>query len=347
MLFYQIDYVYFIFPFICLICLILNKGSLFLLFYLIFFLGFSKVGPDYISYKSIFDQIENKVILNSIHGEILFKKYMQLFINLRLDYETFRIFHICISLSFICYFLFKLSKNRYYSLFILYCGYILYICSAYRQFITMAFLFAGVYLVKKNKINYAILLNTIGIGFHISSILQIIFFVFFKIKSKIKINKILIYYIIIICLLFRFLVGYFRNYIELFLTLFGRGDHFRFYVQELPSLSLPFGLLTRLISLLFVLFYYKSKDSFEDKIFIMYVFSILLYVLFPFEAIMGRLTNNGRILECILFPSLINQQKNRINKIVIKNFIISYWILVLIAQLLRQGGYYPYVNLLF
>ena len=347
MLFNQIDYVYFIFPFICLICLILNKGSFFLLFYLIFFLGFSKVGPDYISYKYIFNQIENKVILNSIHGEILFKKYMQLFINLGLDYEVFRIFHICISLSFICYFLFKLSKNRYYSLLMFYCGYILYICSAYRQFITMAFLFAGVYFIKKNKISYAILLNTIGIGFHISSILQVIFFVFFKIKNKIKINKILICYTIIICLLVRFLVVYSRDYIELFLTLFGRENHFRFYVGELPSLSLPFGLLTRLIPVLFALFYYKFKDNFEDKIFIMYVFSILLYILFPFEAIMGRLTNNGRILECILFPILINQQNSKINKIVIKIFVINYWILVLIAQLLRQGGYYPYVNILF
>lgn len=344
--FYQIDYIYFLFPTLCILLSFTKKYKFFLSVYLIIFLGFSKIGSDYGGYLRHFNLHKIGVPLSQIHGELLFKLYMKLFVKIGLNYEIFRIIHITLFLSLICYFLYKLSKNYYYSLFILYCGYIIYLCSAYRQFISIVYMFIGFYFIKIKKNNSAILLNMFGLGFHISSILPLIFFIFYKFKKLIiNINKKVIIFLLLSCLMLRFLMAYLVNYITIILNLIGRGEHFKYYIQNIQLL--PFSLLTRLIPFIIVLIFYKVKDNFENKIFIMYIFSILLYFLFPFELIMGRLTNNGRILECILFPVLIKQQNKKLNKNILKLFIITYFILVLINQLLKQDGYYPYINILF
>ncbi len=344
--FYKVDCIYFLFPILCILLYFTKKYKVFLSLYLIAFLGFSKIGADYNGYLIHFNQHKANVLLNNIHGELFFKLYMKLFVKIGLSYEIFRVFHIVLFLSLICYFLYKLSKNYYCSLFILYCGYIIYLCSAYRQLISMAFVFIGLYLMKKRKYNLPILLNMVGINFHISSILLLLFFIFYKIKKIIKnINKKIIVFITIGCLILRFCMIYSVKYISIILNIIGKGVHFNIYTQSLQLL--PFGLLTRLIPFIVVLTFYKNRDNFENKIFIMYVFSILLYFLFPFEIIMGRLTNNGRILECILFPILIKQQNKKLNKNILKLFVITYFILVLINQLLKQYGYYPYINILF
>lgn len=344
--FYQIDYIYFIFPVLCILLSFTKKYKFFISLYLIIFLGFSKIGADYAGYLWHFNLHKEGTPLNQIHGELLFKLYMKLFVKMGLSYEAFRIFHLALFLSLICYFLYKLSENYYLSLFILYCGYLIYLCSAYRQFISMVFMFMGIYFIKRKRCNLAILLNGLGIGFHISSILPLFFFMFYKVKKFIKkIDKKIIVYLLIICLTLRFLMIYSVDYITIILDLIGKGEHFQYYTQNIQLL--PFGLLTRFIPFIFILMFYKVKDNFENKTFIMYIFSILLYFLFPLELIMGRLTNNGRILECILFPILIKQQNNKANKNILRLFVIIYFILVLINQLLKQAGYYPYINILF
>lgn len=345
--FYKIDYVYFLFPALCILLSFTKKYKFLLSLYLIVFLGFSKIGADYNGYLMHFNQHKANISLNNIHGELFFKLYMKLFTKLGLSYEVFRIFHLILFLSLICYFLYKLSENYYYSLFILYCGYIIYLCSAYRQFISMVFMFIGIYFIKiRRRYNLAILINLLGMGFHISSTLSLLFFIFYKIKKSIKkINKKIIVFITIGCLILRSCLIYSASYITIILNIIGKGIHFKYYAQS--SQLLPFGLLTRLIPFIVILGFYKIKENFENKIFIMYIFSILLYFLFPFELIMGRLTNNGRILECILFPILIKQQNKKINKNILKLFMIIYFMLVLINQLLKQNGYYPYINILF
>ena len=345
--FYQIDYIYFLFPILCILLSFTKKYKFFLSLYLIIFLGFSKIGSDYEGYLWHFNLHKIGVPLSQIHGELLFKLYMKLFVEMGLSYEVFRIFHLALFLSLICYFLYKLSENYYLSLFILYCGYLIYLCSAYRQFISMVFMFIGIYFIKIRRYNLAILLNGLGIGFHISSILSLFFFIFYKYKKSIKkIDKKIIVYLLMMCLTLRFFMIYSVDYITIILNSIGRREHFKFYINSISLL--PFGLLTRLIPFLVILTFYKSKDNFENKIFIMYIFSMILYFLFPFEFIMGRLTNNGRILECILICSILKQQHLKINKIFIIVFINLYWILAFIRSLLMpKANYFPYINILF
>lgn len=194
----EVDYIYYVFPLLCLMLSVNKKFKLFIFIYLIFFLGFSKIGADYLGYLEHFRLHTLNEPLKYIHGEILFKLYMKLFVKLDLSYEVFRIFHLVLFLTLICYFINKISKNYYYSIFILYCGYIIYLCSTYRQLISMSFVIIGIYLFKNKKENMAILLNIFGIGFHSSSILSVVIFFLFKIKrkklyiSKVKIMTLLI-----------------------------------------------------------------------------------------------------------------------------------------------------------
>lgn len=346
MKFYQIDYIYFIFSILCILIFFIKKYEYLLSIYLVIFLGFSKIGADYKGYLIHFNQHRSGVVLNKIHGELFFKLYMKFFSSIGVSYEFFRIFHIVLFISLICYFIYKISETYSLSLLILYSGYLIYLCSAYRQFISMVFVIIGIYFLKKSKINLAILINAFGMGFHISSILPLIFFIFYKFKERIIVNKKIIIILLIASLLLRFIMIYSADYIRIICEIIGREEHFNYYANELKLF--PFGLLTRLIPFMFILIFYKNKDDFQNKIFIMYAISMMLYFLFPFELIIGRLTNNGRILECLIFPILIRQyeDKKKIKKIILI-FIIIYFMLVLTNQLLRQIGYYPYINILF
>lgn len=343
---YPVDYSYFIFPILCILPF-LKKRKLLLSIYLIIYLVFSKVGADYSGYLMHFNQHIKKVPLKNIHGEILFKLYMKFFVNQGLSYEFFRIFHIALFLIIIMYSLYKISEDYILSLFIIYCGYIIYLISAYRQMVSMSLILLGLLLIKRNKYNKAIFLNILGIGFHTSSIYGVLFFLFFRFKNKIKINKSIIVVMFIISILGRIGFLYSKGIIYNLLNLFGKGNHFLYYANDMKFL--PFGLITRLIPFMVILFFFKIKKEnyLTNQIFIMFIASNILYYLIPFYAIMGRLCNNGRFLDCLLLPLVINQQQNKINRIFLLIFTIGYYLLILTNQLIKQGGYYPYINVLF
>lgn len=343
---YHLSYSYFIFPILCLVPFI-RKKKIFLSMYLIIYLGFSKIGSDYNGYLEHFTGLQNGVPLKFIHGEILFKLYMKLFVNLGFSYEFFRSFHLILFLSIICYSLYNISEYYNLSLFVLYCGYIIYLCSAYRQMISMAFILLGIKLMWKNKINLAILLNLFALGFHVSSIYGLLFFILFKIKKRFNFTKISIFFFIFFAILVRFTLGQpiMQTYIYSILNFVNLGTRFLEYSKNI--VIFPFGLITRLVSFLPILVFYKKSKKIRDKIFIMYVSSIILYTLIPFELLAGRLFNNGRILECLIFPLVIGQQNKKINKLFLMIFMVVYFLLTLLNQLLKQNGYYPYINILF
>lgn len=344
---YPVDYSYFIFPIFSLLPLKKNKKNIILTVYLILYLGFSKIGKDRLGYMAHYIQHMNKAPLKSIHGEILFKLYMRVFVNLGIDYEIFRAFHIILFLIIICFFLYKISNNYTQSLFILYCGYIIYLCSGYRQMVSIAFVFWSINLMKNNKINMAILLNLIGMGFHISSIYPLICMIFIKFKKRIKLFTTESYFILmIIAYIFRILVLNSENLIYKVLLLIGREKYFYHYIENCGSM-IDFGILTRVIPLTLIILLYKRKNTFENKIFLIYMISVILYIAIPFSLLAGRLFNNGRVLESLLFPIVIEESNSELNKKYLNVFVIVYFILVLLTQLLRQSGYYPYVNILF
>ncbi|QNM14781.1 EpsG family protein [Fusobacterium hominis] len=345
--FYSVDWVYFIFPIFCIIFLFSKNRLIYIILsiYLVIFIGLSKIGADYNGYLMHFNMHRSRIALKYIHGEIFFKLLMRFFAENNFSYDVFRMIYLSLAMILLCIFLYKLSKNYILTLYIIYNGYIIYLCSAYRQMFSMILFFISLYYLKNRKFKRACILNCIGVGFHISSILALLLvFMSNKIK-KININRKKIVYLLFICLGLRFCMSYSLSLFTKIFFLMGRSEQFESYTSM--SELLPFGLITRLIPFTVVILFFKGQSKFENKLFFMYIISILLYVLFPYDLMMGRLTNNGRILECLLFPIIIFEQKQKFNKIYIIIFVIIYFILAFINQMLKQRGFYPYLNYIF
>lgn len=340
----EVNKCYLIFPLITLLTMrIKNKLINYIItLYFIIFIGFSQNGVDYYNYENIFNRIKEGVKFSQVHGELVFKKYMSFFNS----YENFRVFHLVLFLSIICYCLYKLSYNYIFSIFILYCAYEYYLFSLYRQLISMALVFVGIYLMKKNKINSAILFNIFGCFFHISSILPVVFFIYFKFKRKIEINKKILWLSLFISFLLRGIVNKFSPIFIYLLDTVGRGNHFKFYIEYNSYFAI--GVLIRFIPALVILLFYESKNKIYDKIFYMYIFTIFIYFMIPFRGVMGRLTDNGKILESLLLPYLYMIQIKKINRIMIFIYIVVYFGGYLLYLRLIGGNmnYYPYINLL-
>lgn len=347
---FEISWVYFIIPILCFICFV-NKQNKYLkiglIIIVILILYFSKNGADYNGYLSHFKMIEKGIDLSKIHGEILFKKYMKFFFDLGYTYEFFRIIHLSLCGLILYYSINKLSKNFFMSMYILYCGYIIYLISAYRQLISITFLIFGLYLVKKNRLNFAIIINFVGILFHISSIWSLLYFLFLKFKIRLinypqKINL-----IFLLCISF-LIRGVFFIFPDIFIKLsilIEREDHFYYYFGT--NKYFVFGILTRLVPCVFLLLFYETKKIKEIITIVnFYILSIIMYIMIPIEGISGRMFTNGRVFEILIFPYIFyNFSKGK--RLIILKFIVIYYLLVLINQLLRQGGYYPYINILF
>ncbi|WP_410208624.1 EpsG family protein [Fusobacterium sp.] len=345
--FYPVDYLYFVFPVLCIIFLFAKNRfvQIALTIYLILFIGFSKIGADYNGYLIHFKMHLNNIPLKYIHGEIFFKLLMRFFAKINFSYDQFRIIFLSLMLVILCKYLYKLSKNYILTIYILYTGYIIYLCSAYRQLVSMVLLFVSLDYLKKRKIKQSYIVNIIGIGFHISSILPVIVLLTLKKIKKIHITKKRIIYMLFACLFLRCFMKYSNGLFAKIFYLVGRGEQFEGYTSTAELL--PFGLITRLIPFVVIILFFKGKYKFEKQVFIIYIISILLYFIFPYDLIMGRLTNNGRILECLLFPIIISYQKKKSNKIYLIIFVIIYFMLVLINQMLKQRGFYPYLNYIF
>ena len=347
-MFYEISWVYFIIPIFCLIFFKSSKNKIIyiLLFLLLFLLLFcSKNGSDYPNYLLQYKMLEQGYSVSSIHGEILFKKYMKLYQSLGIEYQNFRILHLTFFGGIIYFSIVKISKNIFLSTYILYCGYIIYLISTYRQLVSISFLFLGIYFWRKKKLKIAIILNLLGIYFHISSIWVLLLFFCLYIKAPILYikNRITILIILIFCIIFRYLVLKIPLLLEMIASIFGREEHLRFYLNYGMNF-LEFGVLTRIIPIIFIIIVYKKIEKIRE-IANFYIISGMFYILIPIKLIAGRIFNNGRVLEVIIFPFLYySMKKNR--KIFILFFITFYYLLTLIFQLLKQDGYYPYINIL-
>ncbi|MGL5963543.1 MAG: EpsG family protein [Fusobacteriaceae bacterium] len=351
----SLDYKYFIFPLLTLIFYIfeskesiVKKHTYLLGIFLIFFLGFSKIGSDYKSYKWIYEAISSGVDLNYIHGEILYKQLNLLFSNFGFEFEFFKSVYLGVLLLLMYKYIEKLSISVPYSLFLLYCFYIIYLCSAFRQLAAMVACIAGFYYIRKNKGEIAILINIIALFIHSSSILPLSYFIFLNFK-KIKVikKKNIFWIILIISLLLRVTAGIFIPKLSFLFKIIGFDNQFSSYSNTVTILSI--GLLARLFTAIVLICNLKilSKNKLIYNTYIFYFIGTIVYLIIPLELLTARLTNNSKIMEIFLIPYLIKRQKIFMNKVILSILFILLGLAIFINHLLKQGGYYPYQNLYF
>lgn len=348
---FEIEKIYFLFPLLCFIFCFgkQNKFKICIMIsFLIFFISFSDMGADNLAYKNQFNLIKEGLPLNEIHGEILFKQIMRGFANIGLDYEAFRIIFLSSLYIILGFSLSKLSVNFSISLYIFYTTYLIYLCSAYRQFFVMVILFYSFYLEKKNLKNMPIYLSILSLFIHISGIIGVIYFVILKFKKKDRVlNKIQILNIFILTLVSSFLVKLFKNIYFLLAKFLGRENQLEVYIDFNRDLF-SIGMISRVgILMIFIYFFNLINENQEiKKMFIFYFIGVLVYILVPSELIAGRLSNNARMIEVIIIPYIIfkGSLNNKLIKLV--GFVI-YGLVILYYQLKMQNGYFPYINFIF
>lgn len=346
----------------------ISKLVIFLSFVFLFIM--TKSGPDYLAYSGIYNQVNEGVPFGDIHGEVLFLAIMRLFGLMNLSYDVFRVVFLTVSLAIFCFFVNKMSPKFGLSFFYLMTGYITYLLSAYRQLMVMAIMMMSLYLILfKNKYFLAIVLSVLALLFHNTGIVILAFSIFsfiFRKNSEINSNLSNAFIknsrwlmLIAICLLLRVVMYFVANAIKFNL----------FSVYSEVSLFST-GLLSRTVGLIFVTQGYKSikPDKVTSGLYLIYLISILLYILFPFELLMGRLTNCGRALDIILIPLIFYRTQssdvsmltdcNTISgrkHLLMKNYRAKYmyiamtiiYSVVYVTQLLVQNGYEVYMHMFF
>jgi len=337
----------------------------------IFIFIFSETGADFESYRQIYTAVQSGRPLNDIHGEIAFLFIMRIFSNFGFSYYAFRVIFVTIALFILFYFANKITPSPLFTFLILMLGYILYMTTIYRQLMTMAMLFGLFYYVlyKKNYIK-AMICAILAILFHISGVIGLafiflhLFFKLFNIRSdaasKKYFNGLSMFILLTLAFCFRIFIYFYGS--RFFYSFVG------FYPE---TVLFSVGVLSRLVLLCLVAWQIK-QGNFSEKINILYCFyflSLFVYFAFPFELIMGRLTNNARILDIIFIPLIIveaiknnkvtaNTRKkhkrillkpnyNKTRAIVASIAIFGIYWSMYIYQMLMQGGYYPFVHFIF
>lgn len=348
----RIDYVYYLFPLMTFIISIfefknkkLKNYNIFYIAFLFIFLALSKIGADYKNYELIYNMIKDGIPLEYIHSEIGFKKLVQIFIYFNIEYEIFKSVYLGILLIVLGVYLKKISLNLSYSYFLLYSFYIIYLSSAYRQLLVFVITFISFYYYNKNKKNIPIILSGLTMLIHSSSILGLIYFIYLKLQSnRLKLQKNKLITLMVSSFFLRVLFiknGFLLNKIAIF---FGKGGYF---TENTTFIGI--GLLARMVVCFLMILNIKKikKNKLILSAFLFYYIGNLLYLSIPFELVIGRLTNNSKLLEVIILPYIIRKQSKKENAIILFLMISLIAFAIFTNQLLNQGGYYPYINIFF
>lgn len=347
---FSVETIYFIFPILCILFSIgkQNKKKILIFFcFLIIFIAFSKMGSDYSAYEKQYELIAAGENLNRIHGEILFKQLMKLFSTIGLNYIGFRILLLVTLYGLLSILIYKMSKNHSCSFLIIYSTYLIYLCSAYRQFIVMILIFLSFYLFEKKKIKITLFVLIVSIFFHISGIIALVYFLFLIIrKNKCELTRKKIFFLLGVSIILSFLLRIFKKWIILVADIFNRKEHLMHYI-DFDRTLMNMGFISRLFILIVLIVFIKfiKKNELYTRMFYFYLFGFLIYIITPSEIMAGRFSNNARIVEIFLMPYIIF--KGEIYEKILKMIIFSIYLgLILYYQLSMQDGYYPYINIL-
>lgn len=358
-------FVYIFFLIVLVFCLLFKesktKAIIITSLYILIFV-FAETGADYGGYKHIYENCNSP----TVHGEPLFLLICKLMNTVGVSYEMFRVLFLTSFTIILSYSIYKLSDNFTLSFTIMYLVYTIYLVSAYRQFATMAIFLLSIYLFffKDRKIS-VILLNIIFVFIHKVAVVQLVFFIILWIyKTIVKSDKsversvIRKYFFMIIISTIILRAGL---YVVLSSSV---AYNIISRITSYPQTSLiNFGMISRMV-LLFVitdLYLQSSRSRKWDTIFSIYFLSMMIYLIMPYELLMGRLINNIRILEIVLIPNLLNnhgiEKKSSIYKQynvfnIKKKNIVHVCLLVMViglifsSQMLNQSGYNVFNHML-
>lgn len=364
---YGISYVFLIFPLICLAMSFFKKNKLlsFLLgFSYIFIFICSKNGSDYTSYENIYNEVVSGINIFEMRTEIGFNVLILLFVKCGFDYIAFRIILLTVCTTVLLCTVYKISPNFALSMFVMTCMFTIYPISAYRQYITMVILTRCFYLYswKRQKLR-ATIFSGLALFFHICALIPFLYFLVRLLLNIKEENKFIYKNIIVIAALALItrLLAY--KILQLDDVHAFMGKFTRAYNE---TELFVFGIYSRFIMLVALCFVYSKsqKNSKLESILLFYTLSMLLYLIIPYSSLMGRLMNNAKFMEILLIPMVyVNYLKTCYSYATIDGKLIMHQkrstilgrayivgavmlcIVVLINQLTKQGGYYPYVHI--
>lgn len=370
-MYYKIEWIFLLFPLACLFISRFknNFGVIFVIsaaFFVVYSLSLN--GSDIKNYEQIYGYVASGVPIPEIHGEIGFKYIMLLSTKVGLSYIWFRIILLFITTAVLFHTIRKLSPNFAMSIFLLTTMFIIYTISTYRQLVVMSFGLFYYYQFFKGRKVIALIGTALLMTMHISALILLIgLLVNVFIDSKVirlalkSISK-HIYLLIVISLALRIIFVYLLKVDAVFAVfekLIGP------YSDNVELFS--FGLLSRTFMLILLCSFYKVSSS-DNKLLnaflFLYMIGMIMFIVVPFDAMMGRLMNNIKFFEIVLIPMLYYKKNSFYDKRELDistqtksgiKFKLNSTLLlacgtafvILINQLLKQDGYTPYVNILF
>ncbi len=366
---YSIEPIFLIFPALCLLVSVLNKkqdkkidlclGAGFILIY-----SFSLNGADYKNYEVLYNLLARGQSIFAIHGEPGFNLMMSLCGRMGMKYIVFRILLLVITTVVLFWCMHKTSGNFSLSLFLVSSMFLIYTISTYRQYVVMVFSIFWMIQYNNGRKWLSILGTAFLVLFHIAAILPLLFLLIYHFISEENRRAVIGFinrnftFLIAFALLLR-VFAYLLLKTDVMMALFYK--LLRSHVDDVVPTLISAGLISRVACLILTTYIYRMKKTgnmLQQMLFLFYSTGMLLYIVVPWEYLMGRLMNNAYILAVILIPALIAEPfsaENRFAELtegkqksirLAALGIVMVAFAVLLSQLARQSGYYPYGNII-
>lgn len=276
------------------------------------------VGSDYFAYEYLFNRLANSPIAefqNGLdHQEISFRLIGSFLKGIGFSYQLYLVVFLIINLVFVVKICEKYSKNPTLSLFLYYCFYYMtWSFSAIRQGVTTS---VGIYFllkyIEEEKPYHLIAVSLLLSLIHLSALILILFYFLLKLNLE---KKQLISLLIVSVFFSMLPIGAIVSHLS-WLPLYERIEP---YLATSFSLNfLDFQGFARLVFLFFAFVLYDNyskQGSLQKKVIFLYILSIILYFFLQFsELLAARMTIYGKFFEIIIFASVWDIYKERLNK---------------------------------
>lgn len=294
------------------------------------FLAFFRygIGPDYFSYKYLYERLSNSFLdeinNSSNYQEILFRLIGVTFKKLNIPYQIYISFFSLVNIFFTYKIVHRYSTKPKLSFFLYFCFfYFTWALSGIRQGTTLVI---GLYYLLDYKVNR----NLIKFIF----IISLLFFIHYSViiipvihlLTKTKLNKrnhILISFISLI-ISFSPLFYIITNLIAKIIPPFERA---LYYISDSYSFLyiFDFSSLVRLLFLFLGIYFYNyfRENKIKKYIFDFYLISLDIFFIFSFSELIGaRLSLYGFFLVIIIIPNILALFKDKLNKVIIFSLIL-------------------------
>lgn len=235
-----------------------------------------------------------------------FKKYISK------DYMSFVMVLFIVTFIPIVSFLMKFSQNKAVTLTLFYClGFYFLTMNIMRQTLGLSLCTIIIYLycLKKQRfITYSLLIILIGILFHKSLVILLLFPIVILISKKIKLSKRIWYSAIAISYIFAFA---FQKILFKILPILSQFvvDRYAMYMNSNDEASSGITPLFKSLLAMFVLYFSPKINNIFLQIFL--IGTILSNILFSFSPVAARATNNILIFGCIAMANIWTSSNNK------------------------------------